>query len=165
MSTEVSGTRTPPALTHAGQVSLSKWVNEALPPLTELLSAHEVARLARRHRWILATLTLLGRFPKQERFRGRAIGWKRRDIERWLRSEKPIATRSELSPCPRRGRKHCSRNSAAVSTGCSRRTRRQRWRRRIAVSTPFAPQLGVPNRPANSTAVNPSLVFDERSES
>ena len=53
------------------RVSLSKWANERFPSFQELLTAHEVARLTRRHRWVLAALTLLGRFPRKQRFHGR----------------------------------------------------------------------------------------------
>jgi predicted DNA-binding transcriptional regulator AlpA len=67
-----------------GDVSPSKWVNKPMPALTEILSAHEVARVTRRHRWILSALILLGRFPRRQRFRGRRIGWLRRDVADWL---------------------------------------------------------------------------------
>lgn len=71
-------TVTPPTVT------LSRWVNEPLPDWQGILSAHEVARLTRRYRWVLATLSCLGGFPKPQRFRGRRIGWKRRDVEDWI---------------------------------------------------------------------------------
>jgi hypothetical protein len=65
-------------------IVLSRWVNEPYPPLTELLSAHDVARLTRRPRWLLAGLALIGRFPKEARFRGRALGWWRSDVLEWM---------------------------------------------------------------------------------
>ena len=64
----------------AQQVSLSKWVNERIPSFQELLTAHDVARLTRRHRWVLTALTLFGRFPRRQRFHGRRIGWLRSDV-------------------------------------------------------------------------------------
>lgn len=78
-----SGTSVTPVL-RTNNVSLSKWVNEPFPPWNDILTAHEVARLTRRHRWILSTLMLVGRFPKKQRFRGRRIGWLRADVVGWL---------------------------------------------------------------------------------
>lgn len=65
-------------------VSMSRWINERNPPLHELLSAHDVVRLTRRPRWVIAGLCLIGRFPKKLKFRGRAIGWRRSDVLEWL---------------------------------------------------------------------------------
>ena len=60
------------------RVSLSKWVNEKSPAWSEILSAYDVTRLTRRHRWLVHTLTFLGRFPKRQRFhsRGPTQVWK-----------------------------------------------------------------------------------------
>jgi hypothetical protein len=66
------------------QVSVSLWVNEPLPNVQELLTSHDVARLIRRPRWLLRGLSLIGRFPAQQRFRGRAIGWRRQEVLGWL---------------------------------------------------------------------------------
>ena len=66
------------------RVTLSRWVNESLPSCQEILTAHDVARLTRRSRWVLETLTLFGRFPRKHRFHGRRIGWQRRDVLLWL---------------------------------------------------------------------------------
>src|ERR1700733_3457428 len=71
-----------PAASH--RVSLSPYVNEQLPNWEELLSAHDVARLTRRRRWVVLSLTLLGRFPRKRRFRGCSIGWLRSDVVHWL---------------------------------------------------------------------------------
>src|SRR5689334_3594598 len=80
-----SSARGPRVARAAGtRVSLSKWVNEKSPAWNEILSAHDVARLTRRHRWVVHTLTFLGRFPKRQRFHGRAIGWGKHDVLRWL---------------------------------------------------------------------------------
>jgi predicted DNA-binding transcriptional regulator AlpA len=65
-------------------VTLSPWVNERFPAWEQLLSAHDVARLTRRPRWILASLTLLRRFPRKRRYHGRGVGWLRSDIVHWL---------------------------------------------------------------------------------
>src|SRR3984885_9806933 len=66
------------------RVSLSPYVNEQFPSWEELLSAHDVARLTRRPRWVVLSLSLLGRFPRKRRFHGRGIGWLRSDVVRWL---------------------------------------------------------------------------------
>jgi predicted DNA-binding transcriptional regulator AlpA len=68
----------------APPIVLSRWINEPYPPLTELLSAHDVARLTRRPRWLLVGLALIGRFPRKARFRGRALGWWRSDVLEWM---------------------------------------------------------------------------------
>lgn len=65
-------------------VSISPWINERYPPLHELLSAHDVARLIRRPRWAIAGLRLIRRFPKSLKFRGRPIGWRRSDVMNWM---------------------------------------------------------------------------------
>lgn len=65
-------------------VELPDWVNERIPPLTEILSAHDVARLTRRPCWQIVGLALIGRFPKKTRFRGRPIGWCRTDVLAWM---------------------------------------------------------------------------------
>ena len=65
-------------------VRLSRWVNEPYPPITELLSAHDVARLTRRPRWMIWGLRLVGRFPRKARYRGRRVGWRRSDVLEWM---------------------------------------------------------------------------------
>lgn len=81
---ESGSTTTDRVCAPAQRVSLSKWVNERFPSYQELLSSHDVARLTRRNRWVLAALTAVGRFPAKQRFHGRTIGWRRQDVERWL---------------------------------------------------------------------------------
>jgi predicted DNA-binding transcriptional regulator AlpA len=75
---------TPAAPAASYRVSLSPYVNERFPNWEELLSAHDVARLTRRPRWMVLSLTLLGRFPRKYRFRGRGIGWLRSEVLHWL---------------------------------------------------------------------------------
>ena len=96
-STEVST----PAL--AGRITLSPWVNERFPGWDQILSAHEVARLTRRPRWMLCGMSLLGQFPKKHRFHGRRIGWLRSEIVDWLAKDLTISTRCS-APSPRRRR-------------------------------------------------------------
>jgi hypothetical protein len=77
----------------ARRVSISKWVNEPLPPLSELLTTHDVVRLTRRRRWVIAGLVLLRRFPKKRTFHGQASGWLRSEvfesIELWRTAKQP----------------------------------------------------------------------------
>src|ERR1700741_1030709 len=72
-------------------VALSPWVNEPLPAWDELLSAHDVARLTRRPRWVLLSLMALRRFPRKHRFHGRAIGWLRNDVLEWMAKDLRVA--------------------------------------------------------------------------
>jgi predicted DNA-binding transcriptional regulator AlpA len=65
-------------------VVLSPFVNERFPAWEELLSAHDVARLTRRPRWVVAGLAFFGQFPRKRRFHGRGIGWLRSDVLSWL---------------------------------------------------------------------------------
>src|ERR1700756_988682 len=74
------------------RVTLSKWVNERFPPWEQLLSAHDVARLTRRPRWIVLSMVMLGRFPRKHRFHGRGIGWMRSDVLDWLANDLQTAS-------------------------------------------------------------------------
>ena len=65
-------------------VSLSRWVNEPLPPWTEILTAHDVARLIRRPPWLVAGMAAVGRLPKKRSFQGHKIGWHQADILDWM---------------------------------------------------------------------------------
>ena len=82
----------------SGRVSLSPYVNELFPNWEELLSAHDVARLTRRPRWILTSMVLLRRFPRKRRYHGRGIGWLRSDVVHWLAKDLRAANDSEFSP-------------------------------------------------------------------
>jgi predicted DNA-binding transcriptional regulator AlpA len=65
-------------------VVVPRWVNDRCPPLAEILSARDVARLTRRPSWWLLALSVIGHFPCKARFRGRALGWRRADVLAWL---------------------------------------------------------------------------------
>jgi hypothetical protein len=82
MNSEESPTPATPAATD--RVSLSPFVNEPFPNWEAILSAHDVARVTRRPRWVVLSLTLLGRFPRKRRYHGRGIGWLRSDVVHWL---------------------------------------------------------------------------------
>jgi predicted DNA-binding transcriptional regulator AlpA len=75
--------------TSPDNVVLSRWVNERYPDWEQLLSAHDVARLTRRPRWLLLGMMLIGRFPQKRRYHGRGIGWLRSDIVHWLAKDLP----------------------------------------------------------------------------
>ena len=82
---------------HAANVRVSPRVNEKLPALNQILSAHDVARLTRRNRWVLCALSFLGRFPRKQRFRGHSIGWDRVEILEWLTQPKPIEPKANAA--------------------------------------------------------------------
>lgn len=85
------------ASTFHSPLAISKWVNERYPPLNELLSAHDVARLTRRPRWMLTGLCLIGRFPKKLTFRGRGIGWRRSEVLDWMSRDPAVAPGREAT--------------------------------------------------------------------
>ena len=68
MNSEESPPVQPAPLAASYRVSLSPYVNEQFPNWEEMLSVHDVARLARRPRWMVLSLALLGRFPQKRRF-------------------------------------------------------------------------------------------------
>ena len=79
---------------HGSNPSLSPWINDEFPRWSDLLTTHDVARLTRRHVWLISALALISRFPKRARFHGRAIGWNRHDVHHWMaRRSGCIATR------------------------------------------------------------------------
>ena len=103
MSSAASFTSQVTATAPCCNVVLSPWANEPLPAWEELLSAHDVARLTRRPRWALASLVLLGRFPRKCRYHGRGIGWLRSDVLSWLTKELEAgACRAEAASLARR---------------------------------------------------------------
>jgi predicted DNA-binding transcriptional regulator AlpA len=73
-----------PSAAVSKNVTLSRWVNEQFPAWEQLLSAHDVARLTRRPRWVLLGMLMLRQFPRKHRFHGRAIGWLRADVLDWM---------------------------------------------------------------------------------
>ncbi len=95
-----------PSLPRRANVTLPAWVNEPLPSFSDLLSAHDLARLTRRPRWVLTSLVLLGRFPRKCRYQGRGIGWLRSDVLTWL-SKDIEASRCRAPGAARRSRGRC----------------------------------------------------------
>src|SRR3989440_11502124 len=86
-----------PCAASPDRVTLSKWVNERFPAWEQLLSAHDVARLTRRPRWIVLSLAMVGRFPRKRRFHGRGIGWLRSDVVHWLAKDLSAANVDRVS--------------------------------------------------------------------
>jgi predicted DNA-binding transcriptional regulator AlpA len=78
------------------RLAISPFLEERFPPLDQLLTAHDVARLVRRPRWYFCGLALLGAFPAKRRFRGRWVGWMRSDISMWM--QKNLHVRSANPP-------------------------------------------------------------------
>ena len=66
------------------RVTISPWVNERLPPWNAILTAHDVARLTRRSKWMILGLTWMRRFPKKRIVHGRKVGWLRADVLAWM---------------------------------------------------------------------------------
>jgi len=92
-----------PGNTARSKIVLAPWVNERCPPWDQLLSAHQVARLTRRRKWLVLSLSLLGQFPKQRRFQGQNVGWLRGDVIEWLSRELTVAPmKEECLNAPRR---------------------------------------------------------------
>lgn len=113
-------------------VTLSRWVNEPALPITELLCAHDVARLTRRPVWLLASLALIGRFPKKVKHRGSRLGWCRADVLDWLARDLSVVVDKPEPPrrCSRRDSRQaclpleCRRPCARIGSLSRRRRRR-----------------------------------------
>jgi hypothetical protein len=80
--------------TRAATVTISPWVNEPLPDLQGILSSRDLARLTRRPRWVLHWLTLIRKFPRKKRYRGRVLGWCRAEVLEWMTRDLSIETES-----------------------------------------------------------------------
>lgn len=118
-----------PVATRAN-VTLSRWVNEPLPPFQELLSAHDVARLTRRPKLVLSGLVLLRRFPQKRRYRGRQIGWLRADVIDWMARDLAL---DDAESAPRRCARANPRQPCLpfeCSSDCRRALEHRRSRRR-----------------------------------
>jgi hypothetical protein len=59
--------------------SVSRWMHERLPPLQELLCTHDVVRLTRRLRCLIAGLCLIRRFSKTLKRHGHTVAGRRFD--------------------------------------------------------------------------------------
>lgn len=93
------------------KVTISRWVNEPVPDFRKILSSRDVARLTRRPRWLLIGLTLIRRFPRQQRYRGRPIGWQRLEVLEWLTRGLEAANDDEFGGASTGGDKGVQRRS------------------------------------------------------
>jgi len=105
-------------------VTLPCWVNERFPAWAELLSTHDVARLTRRPRWLLASLMLVGRFPRKCRYRGRDIGWLRSEVLDWLSRERSPSSASKAHHHTTRGYARASSQQPCLPFECAISCRR-----------------------------------------
>jgi predicted DNA-binding transcriptional regulator AlpA len=117
-------------------VVLSRWVNERFPDWEKILSAHDVARLTRRPRWLLLSLMIIGRFPRRLRFRGCNVGWLRSDVLDWMTQDVRtarchVSTRTTSLTCG-------DRQMSLRLDGSHPRTARRRRRR--PTTRPNSPQ-------------------------
>lgn len=110
-------------------VTLSSWVNEPFLAWQELLSAHDVARLTRRPKWLVIALSMVGRFPARRCFHGRRVGWMKGDVLDWLAKDLQLK-RCNATPSHHRGRQtslqrmlplHCPRVRGRRRSCASRR--------------------------------------------
>ncbi len=76
-------------------VTISPWVNEPLPDIRGILCSHDLARLTRRPRWVLCGLALIGKFPRQRRYRGRLVGWCRAEVLEWMTRNLAVETEND----------------------------------------------------------------------
>jgi predicted DNA-binding transcriptional regulator AlpA len=111
MSPKESSPVMPASPAASGRISLSPYVNEQFPNWGELLSARDVARLTRRPRWIVLTLSALSRFPRKHRFHGRGIGWLRSDVLEWMSRDVTI----DPAPVFKRPARRCAKASQRQS--------------------------------------------------
>jgi predicted DNA-binding transcriptional regulator AlpA len=113
------------AIAPAHGVILSPWVNERFPAWEQLLSAHDVARLTRRPRWVLYSMMVLGRFPRKRRYHGHGIGWLRTEVVRWLAKDlRAEPCRGDPSPISRRRHTQQASLPLEFTTSCGARKSR-----------------------------------------
>jgi predicted DNA-binding transcriptional regulator AlpA len=110
------------------RITISKWVNEQSLPWNQILSAHDVARLTRRKRWVCVGLTWLGRFPRKKRFQGRAVGWLKSEVLEWMTRDLRLFGSDIPRPMSGVARSHGRQQSLPFEFmgPCPRRRRRSR---------------------------------------
>ncbi len=133
-------------------VEISPFLDERLPPLNQLLTAHEVARLVRKPRWYFYGLTLIGRFPVKRRFRGRWTGWIRSDVSEWMQKNlrAPSAHPTKAHPVKVIARQR--RLPLGRTEWCPSIRRRRRPRCSQKVGAAVATQVCVVQRPSSRPA-------------
>jgi prophage regulatory protein len=58
--------------------------SDAPTALDQILTTRNVLEIVGRHRCTLYRWMMAGQFPKKHSFRGRTVGWRRSDVEKWL---------------------------------------------------------------------------------
>src|ERR1700722_6036543 len=126
----------PTSVSRVVHVRIPRWINERCPPLNDILSAHDVARLTRRPRWWLTALCVVGRFPKKQHFRGRKIGWCRAEVLGWMARELSVEAENyeRLSASCRCTRQHS--RQACLPLECAARSNREQTRPPCATRRP-----------------------------
>jgi predicted DNA-binding transcriptional regulator AlpA len=135
------------------RVAISPFLEERFPPLNQLLTAHDVARLVRRPRWYFCGLALLGTFPAKRRFRGRWAGWIRSDVSQWMQKNLRVPSAHPVKANPakviaRQRRLPLGRTELCPSI--RRQRRRPRWPPKIAAAST---QVRAAEAPSSRAAV------------
>jgi hypothetical protein len=114
--------------TRATTVTISPWVNEALPNIQGILCSRDLARLTRRPRWVLCGLALMGKFPRKKRYRGRVVGWCRAEVLEWMTRELAVEpeTQERLNAPRRCARRYARQQCLPLECG-SRCTRAREY--------------------------------------
>lgn len=141
MSDQLSIANMPIAtVTKVTSIMISPWVNEPHPPLHKLLSSHDVARLTRRPSWLLTSLSLIGRFPRKAKFRGRAIGWRQSEVLAWLARHLNDAERTMVPRvCARRRAQQACLRLTCAAPGTPRSGRSETRKRKATVPATVRP--------------------------
>ena len=58
--------------------------SDAPTALDQILTTRKVIEIVGRHRCTLYRWMMAGQFPKKHSVRGRTVGWRRSDVEKWL---------------------------------------------------------------------------------
>jgi len=100
---------------------------------------HDVARLTRRHVWIISALALIGRFPKRTRFHGRGLGWNRHDVHDWMARRRRCTSTRDL---PRNGAtfRAVSVQRKLVRAGASGKRLKMAGREGLLAAAPLIPR-------------------------
>jgi prophage regulatory protein len=64
---------------------------DAPAALDQILTTRKVIEIVGRHRCTLYRWMMAGQFPKKHSFRGRTVGWRRSDVEKWLAGDEPAS--------------------------------------------------------------------------
>lgn len=130
-------------------VEISPFLDERFPPLNQLLTAHEVARLVRRPRWYFCSLALIGGFPVKRRFRGRWAGWIRSDVSEWIQKNLPPPSAHPPKAHPAKVIAHQRRLPLGRTEWCPSIRRRRRPRRHLKGNGLVSNQVPAPNGPTS----------------